>query len=66
MLSCVAERRQGRIVALDDARRREMLNANARLAQGAIRVLGLAYRQDPLPSEVGFHESELILPGSWA
>ena len=45
---CVAERRQGRVVALDDARRREILNANAQLAHGALRVLGLAYRQDPL------------------
>jgi len=52
LLTRCAERitREGRIEALDEAHRQQISDANASLAQHALRVLGVAYR--PLGSQV--------------
>jgi Ca2+-transporting ATPase len=41
---CVAELREGRVVPLNDSRRREILDRGTALADRALRVLALAYR----------------------
>ena len=46
--------REGRIEALDEAHRQQISDANASLAQHALRVLGVAYR--PLGSQVNADE----------
>ena len=46
--------REGRIEALDEAHRQQISEANASLAQHALRVLGVAYR--PLSSQVNADE----------
>ena len=46
--------REGRIEALDDAHRQQISDANASLAQRALRVLGVAYK--PLGSQVNADE----------
>lgn len=60
---CVAEVRDGRVVPLDDQRRQQILQANSRLASAALRVLGLAYRDNPVSNSEGFEEHELIFAG---
>src|SRR5262249_57707483 len=50
LAKCRAERVRGEVVPLTDARRHEIMHAGARTAARALRVLGLAYREDPLPS----------------
>lgn len=55
-----------RVVALDDERRRAILEANDRLTQDALRVIGLAYRLVPaLPNEINRPEleKELVFAG---
>jgi Ca2+-transporting ATPase len=60
---CVAEIRNGRVVPLDDNRRQQILKSNSRLASAALRVLGLAYRDNPVPNSEGFDEDELVFAG---
>ena len=50
---CTTELRDGRAVPLDDSRRREILATAAEMADGALRVLSLAYRQMPAAEELG-------------
>jgi Ca2+-transporting ATPase len=55
-----------RVAALDDERRRAILEANDRLTQDALRVIGLAYRLVPaLPNEINRPdlEKELVFAG---
>jgi Ca2+-transporting ATPase len=60
---CVSERLHGNVEQLTERRRQEILQVNARLASAALRVLGLAYREDPESSEDGYHEAGLTFVG---
>jgi Ca2+-transporting ATPase len=50
---CAMELRNGRSVPLDDGRRREILATAAEMADRALRVLSLAFRQMPAAEELG-------------
>jgi Ca2+-transporting ATPase len=47
LASCVANRRSGTPVQLDDRRREEILGISQQMAGRALRVLGVAYREEP-------------------
>lgn len=60
---CVAERRGGRVEPLTDARRGEIMAANAEMAGRALRVLALADRDLPDPTDDGSDEADLVFAG---
>jgi Ca2+-transporting ATPase len=60
---CVSDRRGGSVVPLTDQRRREILDANSEMASRALRVLGLAYRDNAEPSGGVYEESALTFAG---
>ncbi len=65
LAACDSELRGGRIVRLDDDRRRDIAKANSALAGEALRVLGFAFRELPdgrLPDGDGI-EHELVFVG---
>jgi len=65
LAASVSELREGRIVPLDDARRREIATVNAALAGEALRVLGFAFRElsdDRIPAGDGV-EHDLVFVG---
>lgn len=62
LTKCVAERRTGQVVPLSDSRRQEIMQANAQMAAGALRVLAFAYRDCPDGAE-RFAEEELVFVG---
>jgi len=59
---CSRELRGGQEHPLDERRRQEVLRKNAQLADNALRVLALAYRQRQ-PGERELAEKELVLAG---
>jgi Ca2+-transporting ATPase len=67
LAQCVAELRQGLVVPLTADRRREILSAAAQLADRALRVLSLAYRDlqehEPLGGAPDEHERDLVHVG---
>ncbi len=61
---CVSERRDGKVEPLTDARRNEILAMNTQMASRALRVLGLAYREQPDKDDSGgFVETGLVFAG---
>jgi Ca2+-transporting ATPase len=63
LAKCRAERRGGREEPLTPERRAAILGAAAGMAEGALRVLALAYRDDPAGGPAGYAEAELVLAG---
>jgi Ca2+-transporting ATPase len=59
---CLAEQHQGQAAPLTDQRRKEILDTNREMAAGALRVLALAYRQVPAPSD-DYAEKGLVFAG---
>ena len=59
---CISELRDGQIVPLDDARRKEIDEINAALASRALRVLGLAYKEQP-QRDGDYAETDLVFAG---
>lgn len=62
--SCSQEMRNGRVEQLSDERRREIRQTNADMASRALRVLALAFRDDPQQVDGQFEESNLVFAGS--
>ncbi len=60
---CLAEQRHGQVEPLTEARRRDIIEANADMAGRALRVLALAYRAFPEAGEGPYHEQDLIFAG---
>ena len=60
---CVAERRQGRAVPLDQQRRAEIRDVNARMAANALRVLAFASREPATEAEGAYAERDLVFVG---
>jgi Ca2+-transporting ATPase len=60
---CSAQHRDGRVEPLTDARRDAILRLAAALATRALRVLALAYREDPPVVGAGYSEDDLVLGG---
>ncbi|MGD9722636.1 MAG: cation-translocating P-type ATPase [Pirellulales bacterium] len=58
-----SEQVSGAITPLTEDRRREILAANSRMAEQALRVLALAYRPDPPDRSDGAPESQLVFVG---
>lgn len=63
LANCEREQRGGQPVPLSDARRQEILQANARLASQALRVLAMAYRLYPDGEPADHHETGLVFAG---
>ncbi|MCE9632257.1 MAG: cation-translocating P-type ATPase [Planctomycetia bacterium] len=67
LADCVAEQRDGRVVPLNDERRLEILAAAAGLAEQALRVLSLAWRdvpaEEPLDDDASHIERGLVSVG---
>ncbi len=65
LAACASELRSGRVVPLDDERRREIAEANSALAGEALRVLAFAYRELPggRPPDGDGVERELVFVG---
>jgi Ca2+-transporting ATPase len=59
---CAAERRDGQIQPLTEARREELLQWNSQMAARALRVLALAYRDYP-DTVSEYEETDLIFAG---
>jgi Ca2+-transporting ATPase len=60
---CTAELRDGKIVPLTEARRREIMETNAQLASRALRVLALALREIDDADAKQAEETDLTLAG---
>jgi Ca2+-transporting ATPase len=60
---CTAELRSGSTEPLTEARRREILQANTDMANRALRVLALAYRDDPPATQDEQIEQRLVFVG---
>ncbi|MBX9790594.1 MAG: cation-translocating P-type ATPase [Pirellulales bacterium] len=60
---CIAESRDGSSQPIDDERRRAILAANTQMANRALRVLALAYREQPSETMNSEIESELVFAG---
>ena len=64
---CIAEQRDGRIAPMSDERRTELLAASAAMANRALRVLSLAWRElpamDPPGGQPSLEECDLIHVG---
>lgn len=60
---CTQELRDGQVNELTDQRRAEIQQQNTAMAGRALRVLGLAYRNDPQPSAGQYQETELVFAG---
>ena len=63
LAKCVAERRNGVMVPLDESRRAEIREVNARMASDALRVLAFASREHAADSDNVYHEHELVFVG---
>ncbi len=60
---CVAERRQGAVVPLNDHRRAEIREVNGRMAGDALRVLAFASRELAAEADGGYAERDLVFVG---
>ena len=60
---CTSERRNGKSVALTDARRAEIAKSNGGMAAAALRVLAFAYRENPPENDGKFEERDLVFAG---
>jgi Ca2+-transporting ATPase len=60
---CSSERRDGQIHPLTDDRRKEIMHANSALASRALRVLALAYCDQPSRSGDEYEERDLVFAG---
>jgi P-type Ca2+ transporter type 2C len=60
---CVAERRQGVVVPLDEQRRAAIREANALMAANALRVLAFASREPATEAEGEYVERDLVFVG---
>jgi Ca2+-transporting ATPase len=60
---CSTERRAGRVEPLTDGRRQEILQASADMAARALRVLALAYREQPDSGQTEDPETDLVFAG---
>ena len=58
-----SERRGGQIEPLTEERRREIMQANSEMASRALRVLALAYRDQPDKTGDEYQESDLVFAG---
>lgn len=63
LAKCTGELRNGRVEELTAERRVEIQKENSAMASRALRVLGLAYRQDPQQSAGQYEETELVFAG---
>ncbi len=63
LAKCVAERRDGRVEALTDERRRVIARLNEEMASRALRVLALAERRDPVIGQAAYEEADLVFCG---
>lgn len=63
LAKCNLERYGGRVEPLTEARRREILQASSEMAARALRVLALAYREDPDCHEGVYEETNLVFAG---
>jgi Ca2+-transporting ATPase len=60
---CVSELRGGKIEALTEARRAEIVKTNAEMASAALRVLAFAYRENPTQTDGKYEERDLVFAG---
>jgi Ca2+-transporting ATPase len=60
---CSSERRDGQIHPLTDERRKQIMQVNSAMASRALRVLALAYREQPSRSGDGYEEQDLVVAG---
>jgi len=60
---CVAERRKGAVVPLDDHRRSEIREVNGRMAGDALRVLAFASRELAAEADGEYAERDLVFVG---
>jgi len=63
LAKCTRERRDGTAVQLTSQRRNELAAMNAQMASQALRVLGLAYRDNPTRTDSTYAEEELVFAG---
>lgn len=60
---CTHEFRDGNIQPVDNQRRNEIQERNSAMASRALRVLAVAYREDPQLTDGHYQESELVFAG---
>ena len=60
---CATERRDGREEPLTETRRREIETQVSQMAARAMRVLAMAYRDNPAEHEGAYQETELVFAG---
>lgn len=60
---CVSELRNGKSESLTEARRKEILQLNSEMAAQALRVLGLAFREEVGSSQEDRREEKLVFAG---
>ena len=63
LAKCDREIIDGEVRTLDTQRRLEIQAQNSKLAGKALRVLGLAYREDPIKKNERYQETDLIFAG---
>jgi P-type Ca2+ transporter type 2C len=63
LAKCIAERREGQVEPLTDARRDLIMSWNSEMASRALRVLALAYRDLSTARGTEYEESELTFAG---
>jgi len=63
LAKCTQERCDGKVVLLTSARRNEIAAMNSQMASRALRVLGLAYRDNPARTDSTYAEEDLIFAG---